>query len=131
DSRDAVFPETVADNIECIGTDAPEAEVAAAVAGTYFLVMTHSHALDERLTEAILTRNDFAYFGLIGSLSKRRQFEHRLEARGMPRQRFAAMTCPIGIAGVKGKEPGVIAVAVAAELLQIHARRDAMRNETV
>ena len=53
--------------------------------GAYFLVMTHSHPLDEALAEAILRRDDFAYFGLIGSLSKRRQFERR-----MARARHAA-----------------------------------------
>jgi xanthine dehydrogenase accessory factor len=29
------------------------------------------------------------------------------------------MTCPIGIPGIKGKEPATIAIAVAAELLQV------------
>jgi xanthine/CO dehydrogenase XdhC/CoxF family maturation factor len=31
------------------------------------------------------------------------------------------MTCPIGLRGIVGKEPGIIAVAVAAELLQRRA----------
>ena len=59
---------------------------------------------------------------MIGSQSKRRQFEKRLEARGVPRDRLARMTCPIGISGVTGKEPEVIAIAVAAEMLQIRCR---------
>ncbi len=122
DSRDDAFPAAIPENVECVSTDAPEAEVAVAAAGAYFLVMTHSHALDETLSEHILARTDFAYFGLIGSASKRRQFERRLEARGTPRSRFAAMTCPIGIAGIGGKEPAVIAIAVAAELLQMRGR---------
>jgi xanthine dehydrogenase accessory factor len=84
--------------------------------------MTHSHALDEALAERILKRNDFAYFGLIGSLAKRRQFERRMQRRGMPAARFAAMTCPIGVAGIPGKEPAMIAIAVAAELLQARAK---------
>ena len=88
----------------------------------YFLVMTHSHPLDQAVAEAILKRADFAYFGLIGSLSKRRQFERRMAARGIPPARFADMTCPIGIPGIKGKEPATIAIAVAAELLQIRER---------
>jgi xanthine dehydrogenase accessory factor len=121
DSRDDALPTAVPGNVECVATDVPEAEVAAAPAGAYFLVMTHSHALDEQLAGAILARADFAYFGLIGSVSKRRQFERRLEARGMPRSRLTAMTCPIGIAGIAGKEPEVIAIAVAAELLQVRS----------
>jgi len=118
DTRDGAFPATVPDNVEVVFTDAPAAEVDAAAPGSYFLVMTHSHALDEALSERILRRGDFAYFGLIGSVSKRRQFERRLAARGISAERLAAMICPIGIAGITGKEPGVIAVAVAAGLLQ-------------
>jgi xanthine dehydrogenase accessory factor len=125
DSRDAIFPPDVPANVQCVATDAPEAEAAAAPPGAFFLVMTHSHALDERLVEAILARGDFAYCGLIGSRAKRRRFELRLEARGTPRERLASITCPIGVPGVEGKEPGVIAIAVAAELLQIRARRAA------
>jgi xanthine dehydrogenase accessory factor len=106
-----------------VTTHAPEAEVAAAPAGAYFLAMTHSHPQDEALAERILARGDFAYFGLIGSASKRRQFERRLEARGISRPRRAAMTCPIGIAGIAGKEPAVIAIAVAAELLQVRSAK--------
>lgn len=121
DSRDDALPATLPANVRGIVTDAPEAEVDAARPGAYFLVMTHSHAIDETLTERILLRTDFAYFGLIGSTSKRRQFERRLAARGMPAERFAAMTCPIGLPSVAGKEPGIIAVAVAAELLQRRA----------
>lgn len=122
DTRDDAFPEVVPANVECIGTDTPEAEVAGAPAGAHFLVMTHSHPLDQVLTEAILRRDDFAYFGLIGSISKRRQFERRLRIAGVDPRRFARITCPIGVAGITSKEPGAIAIAVAAEVLQSHER---------
>lgn len=122
DTRDDAFPSATPDRVACVITDTPEAEVAAAPAGAYFLVMTHNHAQDEMLAAHILAREDFAYFGMIGSASKRRQFEKRLEARGTPRARLAAMTCPIGIDGISGKEPEVIAIAVAAELLRVRSR---------
>lgn len=121
DTRDDAFPADAPDHVECVATDAPEAEVAAAPAGACFLVMTHSHAQDEALAEHILGRDDFAYFGLIGSAAKRRQFEQRLAARGMERARLERMTCPIGVPGIAGKEPDVIAVAVAAQVLQVHS----------
>ena len=41
----------------------------------------------------------------------------------MTAERYARMTCPIGIGGVAGKSPEVIAVAVAAQLLQVYERR--------
>jgi xanthine dehydrogenase accessory factor len=128
DSRDEEFPPAVPGNVEVVATDAPEAEADAATPGSYFLVMTHSHALDEQLSERILRRADFAYFGLIGSVAKRRQFERRLAARGIGAESLAAMICPIGVGGIAGKEPGVIAVAVAAELLQ---RRAAVRADAL
>ena len=123
DTRDDAFPAEVPSQVECVATDAPEAEVTAAPAGAHFLVMTHSHAQDEVLAERILARDDFAYFGLIGSTAKRRQFEQRLAARGVERARLDRMTCPIGISGIAGKEPDVIAIAVAAQVLQVHSRR--------
>ena len=128
DTRDDAFPPERADNIDAIVTDAPEVEVDAAPSASYFLVMTHSHEIDERLTERILRRGDFAYFGMIGSLSKRHQFERRLTARGVDRALFARLTCPIGIDRIPGKEPGVIAIAVVAELLRTKAEL-ALRSE--
>ena len=122
DERDDAFPRDVPANVTAVCTDAPEAEVDAAPAGAYFLVMTHSHAQDEVLAERILRRSDHAFFGLIGSLTKRRAFERRIERRGVPADRFATMTCPIGVAGIPGKDPATIAVAVAAQLLQARAR---------
>jgi xanthine dehydrogenase accessory factor len=125
DSRDDQFPRELPANVTLACSDAPTSEVDAAAPGSYFLVMTHSHALDQELAESILARSDFAYFGLIGSLSKRRAFEKRMENRGVPPARFGDMTCPIGVPGISGKEPAAIAVAVAAELLQVRECRAA------
>ena len=119
DGRDGEFPLSVAPNIRIEATDTPLAEVRAAPPDACFLVMTHSHALDFEIGEAILARADFRYFGLIGSRTKRRSFEQRFARRGMDAGILARMTCPIGVPGVAGKEPEVIAVAVAAQLLQL------------
>ncbi|MET0204205.1 MAG: xanthine dehydrogenase accessory protein XdhC [Casimicrobiaceae bacterium] len=121
DTRDDEFPSEIPVNVSATCSDAPEADVDAAPPGVFFLVMTHDHALDERIAERILERNNFAYFGLIGSLPKRRRFEQRMARRGMPAERFAAMTCPIGVAGIEGKEPATIAVAVVAQILQLRS----------
>jgi xanthine dehydrogenase accessory factor len=100
-------------------TDTPEAEIAQAPAGSFFLIMTHSHTLDFSLCEAVFQRRDFAYFGLIGSGTKRASFEGRLKARGLEAGRLGEMTCPIGIPGIPGKAPAEIALAVGAELMQV------------
>ncbi len=97
--------------------DAVEAEVALAPPGAFYLVLTHEHDLDLRLTEAILARGDFAYLGLIGSTTKRERFFRRLAQRGFAPALIERIACPIGVPGISGKAPEVIAVAVAAQLL--------------
>jgi xanthine dehydrogenase accessory factor len=122
DSRDADFPTGVPANVEIVATDLPEAELRDAPCGAYVLVMTHSHALDFELIATALTRDDWRYLGLIGSQSKRNQFAKRLAARGVSPGTFARVTCPIGASAgitIRSKEPGAIAVAVAAELLRV------------
>lgn len=110
-------------HIRKVCVDAVEAEVATAPPGAYYLVLTHQHDLDLRITQAILKRADFGFFGLIGSATKRARFEHRLAERGIAPQTIARMTCPIGLAAIPGKEPAVIAASVAAQLLAVAAGR--------
>jgi xanthine dehydrogenase accessory factor len=118
DARDDQFPPGLPSNVVAeVGDDG---DVARMPAGAYWLILTHSHALDFDIVEKVLKRGDAAYVGLIGSKSKRANFTRRLEARGLSRERVGEqMTCPIGIPGIPGKEPEVIAVAVAAQLLQV------------
>jgi len=122
DTRDDILPQVPPVGVNAICTETPEAEISAAASGSYFLVMTHDHSLDQRLCEQILRRDDFAYFGLIGSLAKRRNFETRMRRRGLDAQKFERMTCPIGIGGISSKQPAQIAIAVAAEILQVYDR---------
>ncbi len=117
DEREDRFPPDVPGNVRIEASDAPEDQVASAPAGASYLVMTHSHALDQRLAEAILARSGVGWFGLIGSRTKRKQFEHRLRARGFDPARIEAMACPIGLPGISSKEPAVIAASVSAQLL--------------
>jgi xanthine dehydrogenase accessory factor len=119
DEREEMFPPLLPSNIAPEATDTPEALIAGADAGVTYLVLTHSHALDQRLSEAILRRGDAHWFGLIGSHTKRAQFERRLQERGIAPTRLAAMSCPIGVPGIADKAPAVIAAAVAAQLLQV------------
>ena len=122
----AVFPGSVGGSdgawpsqVRKVCVDAPEAEVAEAAAGAFYLVLTHRHDLDLRIAEAVLRRGDFGFLGLIGSKTKRRRFEHAFARRGIAADAVARMVCPIGIDGIEGKEPEVIAVAVAAQLLRV------------
>jgi xanthine dehydrogenase accessory factor len=128
DEREDEFPTRFFDRaaewpaqIRRVCVDAVEAEVRCAPPGAFFLVLTHRHDLDLRLTEAILKRGDFAFFGLIGSKTKRARFVHALEARGFEPEHIARITCPIGLADIEGKEPAVIAASVVAQLLAVRA----------
>jgi len=129
DEREDMFPSTIPANVTVEATDMPEALVASAPADASYLVMTHSHALDQRLSEAILARADVGWFGLIGSKTKRVQFERRMAARGLPKDRIDAMVCPIGLAGITNKLPAAIAASVCAQLLMIwEAQQSAALN---
>ncbi|MGY4830493.1 xanthine dehydrogenase accessory protein XdhC [Sphaerotilaceae bacterium SBD11-9] len=123
DEREDEFPASLGEGVwpvhirKLVG-DGVEAEVRHAPAGAFYLVLTHQHDLDLRITEAILRRGDFRYLGLIGSRTKKNKFIHRFEERGLAPAVIERITCPIGVPGIAGKEPEVIAVAVVAQLLQ-------------
>jgi xanthine dehydrogenase accessory factor len=119
DSRPGLFAQDAAGYSRTL----PEGELVTAVAqaapGTYFLVMTHDHALDYELCREVLRRNDMAWLGLIGSQSKGARFRSRLRRDGFRPEVIERLVCPIGVAGVKSKWPAAIAVAIAAQLLQM------------
>lgn len=123
DSRDDVFPAGLPARVCTEHSDPAHAAVADLASGSRVLVMSHSHAEDFDIVAACLQRlrrqDDLSYIGLIGSRSKWASFRHRLQQRGFGAAELARVTSPIGVAGVEGKEPEVIAVAVAAQLLQL------------
>lgn len=98
---------------------APEDELVACAASAgadhAVLILTHDHGLDYRLTAAAL-RSRARFVGLIGSATKRARFLARLRGEGVDASR---LTCPIGMPGITGKEPDVIAIAVLAQLLSL------------
>jgi xanthine dehydrogenase accessory factor len=124
DEREQEFPATTTQgapwpaHIRAVCVDAVEAEVRSAPPGGFYLVLTHEHDLDLRITEAILQRGDFGYLGLIGSKTKRQRFVRRFEQRGIAAKAIARLSCPIGVQGITGKQPEVLALAVVAQLLQ-------------
>ncbi|HET9975955.1 MAG TPA: xanthine dehydrogenase accessory protein XdhC [Burkholderiaceae bacterium] len=118
DSRDEVFPGDLPPQVQTEHSAPVEAAVRDLAAGSRVLIMSFSHAEDLEIVAACIRRDDLPFIGLIGSRSKWAAFRHRLEARGFAAAAIARVTCPIGVAGVVGKEPEVIAAAVAAQLMQ-------------
>ena len=125
DSRDEVFPANLPPHVQTEHSDPVEAGVADLTPGTRVFIMSFSHAEDFAVVAACLQRQrdlgDLPYIGLIGSKSKWATFRHRLEARGFTAQELDHVTCPIGVPGIDDKRPEVIAVAAAAQLLQVKA----------
>jgi xanthine dehydrogenase accessory factor len=121
DSRDEIFPVGLPCSVSCEHCDPVHAAVSSLAAGSCVLIMSFSHAEDLEVVSACLMRQrrqmDLPYVGLIGSRSKWATFQRRLLARGFTLQELAHITCPIGVAGISGKQPEVIAVAVAAQIL--------------
>jgi xanthine dehydrogenase accessory factor len=91
--------------------------------GTHVLIMTHDHAEDAALCDAVLRHGEFGSIGLIGSAAKWARFRRRLAEEGdHDEATIDRITTPIGLPGLAGKEPATIAVSVAADLLRTFER---------
>ena len=125
DSRDEIFPADIPSQVACEHSNPVQAAVADLLPHSAVLIMSFSHAEDLDVVMACLVRQrekgDLPYVGLIGSATKWASFRSRLRARGFSEAECNHITCPIGVPGIAGKEPEVIAVAVAAQLLQVLA----------
>ena len=75
DGRMGQFPADVPDDINTLEAAMPELLVDEAPPGTLFIVMTHSHALDQEICEAVLRRRGLCLSGA-----------HRLRHKGRPVQ---------------------------------------------
>lgn len=87
---------------------------------THLIVITHQHRHDEAIVRACLEK-PFAYLGCIGSRTKWEKFKARYRAQGVPEASFARVTTPIGL-DIGSETPFEIAVAIAAQLIQLHAK---------
>ncbi len=122
DSRDEPFPPGCDASVRCEHSNPAQAAVRDLPAGASVLVMTHSHAEDLEIVAACLERQrrlgDLGYIGLIGSDTKWASFRQRLLARGLSQDDLQRVTCPIGVPGISGKQPAVVALAALAQIMQ-------------
>jgi xanthine dehydrogenase accessory factor len=121
DSREGIFPDPLPDNVRAEQSEPVQGAVASLEPGSRVLIMSFSHAEDLDILAACLRRqreqHDLASIGLIGSKSKWATFRHRLEARGVTEDELARVICPIGLPGIHGKQPEVVALSVVAQLM--------------
>ena len=101
----------------------PEVVLGELPRGTHVLIMTHDHAEDVALCDAVLRGGEFGSIGLIGSAGKWARFTKRLaEEGGHAPETIARIKTPIGLPDLAGKDPATIAVSVAADLLRTFQR---------
>lgn len=101
-------------------TDAEMVEAAACLEdGDYALIATHSHDVDYGVAAAILKAGKARFVGMVGSRAKRDGMIARLKADGLADEVIAQLNCPVGLPGVKGKAPEMIAVSAAAQILGV------------
>jgi xanthine dehydrogenase accessory factor len=121
DSRDQIFPDALPTHVVWEHSQPVQGAVPVLLPGAHVLVMSFSHTEDLDVVAACLQRQraqgDLGFIGLIGSQTKWASFRSRLQKQGFTEAQLAQVTCPIGLPGIGGKEPEVIAVAVAAQLL--------------
>ena len=113
-----VFADSVA-RVHITHAPVPEAALTGLPPGAHVLVMTHDHVEDLAVVDQSLRTDGIASIGLIGSSSKWSRFRKKLLELGQTESDLARVTTPIGIPEVSGKQPAVIAVSVAARVLQL------------
>jgi xanthine dehydrogenase accessory factor len=96
----------------------PELALGEVPGGTHVLILTHDHAEDFALCDAALRTSHLGSIGLIGSAAKWRRFQQGLLVEGHPEGAIARIQSPIGTPDIPGKDPAVVALSVAAQLLR-------------
>jgi len=131
DSRDDYLDGLAGAKLHICQSDKPQDEVADIPSGAHVLILTHNHALDFDICRAALARDDLGFVGMIGSQTKRARFIRRLSDRGLSAAEIGRLTCPIGMHGITGKKPGVIAASVAVQLLSVREAQMAQNQPVI
>ena len=120
ETRPGLLPDTTPANVHTLLAENDlEAQLHSAPAGSYYLLSSHSHQQDFICAAILLEQNNFSFLGMIGSQRKRQQFEAFAATRNLASERIDQdLICPIGLAGISGREPSVIALSVAAQIMQ-------------
>ncbi len=117
DTRRDAFPTAVPGNVTKVCPGDPVAQLAGVPDGSFIVVLTHSHALDQAIVHSALEAGRFDYVGVIGSATKRARFVSRMRKAGLSAERIDELVCPIGTPGIRSKHPAAIAAATVTELL--------------
>lgn len=128
------FPKDIGTGIKTVVTATPAEFAKTVEADAFHVVMTHSHSIDLDICRSVLDTGVSRYLGLIASKTKRAKFRNRLQNEGLPDQAFNVFHSPIGMGNWSSKQPAVIAISIAAELVDVYEeelviqRRDVLRE---
>jgi xanthine dehydrogenase accessory factor len=122
DSRYDMLPKELPIGVVGVHEEHPQDHVADCLAGSCYLIMTHHHGVDLALTQAVLNRGDASYLGVIGSVTKGRKFRQRLAAKEYSQSAIDHLHCPMGKAGISGKYPMEVAIAIAAQVMDSYQK---------
>jgi xanthine dehydrogenase accessory factor len=126
DPRPEALPADPPPNVIPVRVAEPARFVSTLSPSTLVLVMTHDHQLDFDIVAEALMCPGLLAVGLIGSATKRARFVGRLARQGID---AARLICPIGLPGIGSKEPAVVAVSVAAQILLLQAQFHAQSSQ--
>ncbi len=122
DERYEEFPTELPSNVHCEVTDTASSVVSQAPAGSAVLITTHRHDLDFELAATGIAMPNLAYCGMIGSNSKRARFERQWRQKRtddvQQDDALARLICPIGGNALVGKEPELVAISAAFQILK-------------
>jgi xanthine dehydrogenase accessory factor len=125
DSRQQLFDEqtlTFPANVKCIVNDDPVDEISRFTEHTWVLILTHNHQLDYTLAEAFLKQGKTGFLGMIGSQTKAKRFQTRLQHRGFTPKQIEQLDSPIGDTSIPGKLPIEVAISISAQIIKkLHA----------
>lgn len=95
-------------------------------AGSWCVIVTRSHKLDEDCAAACLT-SGARYVGMIGSANKVERCRAALRERGLPAEAIARLRAPVGL-DLGARTHGEIAVAIVAEMVAVRRGRAGSRD---
>ncbi len=131
DTAPGHFPPGTDERVRTMVSDDPERLARQAAPGGLHAVMTADHDCDLAVIRALVQAGGALYLGVIGSPLKRERLVARLMEDGCNESGLDAIACPIGLPGIRSKNPAVVAVAIAAQALtalQAHIETDQHRT---
>lgn len=111
------FPAHIREGVKRVIAADPADHARTVEAGAFHVVMTHSHQIDLQICRNVLQTDQSGFLGLIGSETKKTKFLNRLRKDGLSDRALNVFHCPVGLGDWSGKQPSIIAISIAAQLI--------------